>query len=69
MRAALQSLPLRYRVPVVLRDIQGLSYEDVAAITQLRPGTVKTRIHRGRLLLKEKLRPFVENRNAFVGAT
>lgn len=60
VRIALHSLPQKYRFPVVLRDIQGLSYQEVAQVTRLPLNTVKTRLNRGRLLLKEKLRPFME---------
>ena len=44
-----------FRVAVVLRDIEGLSYEEIAEILQLSLGTVKSRILRGREALKEKL--------------
>lgn len=60
VRTALYSLPPKYRFPVVLRDLQGLTYQEVAEVTRLPVNTVKTRLNRGRLLLKEKLRPFVE---------
>ena len=60
VRRALYSLPVKYRFPVVLRDLQGLSYQEVAEVTRLPLNTVKTRLNRGRLLLKEKLRPYVE---------
>lgn len=59
VRRALHSLPAKYRFPVVLRDLQGLSYQEVAKVTRLPLNTVKTRLNRGRLLLREKLRPFV----------
>jgi len=52
---AISALPEKYRVPVVLRDVEGRSYEEVAAIMELGLGTTKSRISRGRALLKEKL--------------
>jgi RNA polymerase sigma-70 factor (ECF subfamily) len=52
---ALKALPEYFREAVVLRDIQELSYDDIADITGLPLGTVKSRINRGRLMLKEKL--------------
>jgi RNA polymerase sigma-70 factor (ECF subfamily) len=53
---AIETLPPKYRLPVVLRDVQGKSYEEVAAILELGLGTTKSRISRGRGLLKEKLK-------------
>lgn len=52
---AIAALPEKYRVPVVLRDIEGRSYYEIAQILQLGLGTTKSRISRGRGLLKEKL--------------
>ena len=56
--AALARLPIRYRVPLVLRDVQGWSYEDIARLTASRLGTVKSRISRGRSLLRHSLEPY-----------
>ncbi len=55
---AIAALPEKYRVPVVLRDIEGRSYDEVAAIMELGLGTTKSRISRGRALLKEKLQGY-----------
>jgi RNA polymerase sigma-70 factor, ECF subfamily len=52
---AIAALPEKYRVPVVLRDIEGRSYDEIAEILELGLGTTKSRISRGRGLLKEKL--------------
>ena len=52
---AIATLPEKYRAPIVLRDVEGKSYEDVAAILQLGLGTTKSRISRARKLLREKL--------------
>ena len=52
---ALQKLPLKYRTLILLRDWQGHSYEEVAEITSIPLGTVKSRIFRGRTKLKEIL--------------
>ena len=52
---AVASLPEKYRTAVVLRDIEGHSYEEIARILDLSEGTVKSRINRARGLLKEKL--------------
>jgi RNA polymerase sigma-70 factor, ECF subfamily len=56
IQKALEELPNRYREIVVLRDIQELSYEEIAAITGLPMGTVKSRINRARALLQEMLK-------------
>lgn len=52
---AIATLPEKYRAPIVLRDVEGKSYEDVAAILKLGLGTTKSRISRARKLLREKL--------------
>ena len=56
---AIASLPEKYRVPVILRDIEGKSYAEVAEIMELGLGTTKSRISRARGLLKEKLIQFM----------
>ena len=52
---AIATLPEKYRAPIVLRDVEGKTYEEVAAIMQLGLGTTKSRISRARKLLREKL--------------
>ena len=54
-------LPERYRQVVILRDVQELSYEEIAGIVQVPVGTVKSRLNRGRLILQEKLGKWHEN--------
>lgn len=56
--AAVAQLPLRYRVPLVLHEIEGWPYADIARELGCREGTVKSRIHRGRQQLKERLAPY-----------
>lgn len=56
IQQAISSLDGDQRLLVVLRDIQGLTYEEIAEITELPDGTVKSRLHRARMSLKEKLR-------------
>ncbi len=56
--AAVAKLPLRYRVPLVLHEIEGWSYVDIAQEMGCREGTVKSRVHRGRQQLKRKLEPY-----------
>jgi RNA polymerase sigma-70 factor, ECF subfamily len=55
---ALRHLPQVYRVPVLLRDIQGLSTEEASAILRVKPQTLKSRLHRGRLILRKHLGDF-----------
>ena len=55
---ALQQLPEVYRTPVILRDIQGLSTEEASAVLHVKPQTLKSRLHRGRLILREHLADF-----------
>lgn len=52
---AITALPDKYRMPVILRDIEGKSYEEVAQILELGLGTTKSRISRARRLLRDKL--------------
>lgn len=56
---AIAALPEKYRIPIILRDIQGRSYEEVSAVMDLGLGTTKSRISRGRALLKEKLQEYL----------
>ena len=56
--AALTTLPEVYRTPVVLRDIQGLSTEEASVILRVKPQTLKSRLHRGRLILRQALGEF-----------
>jgi RNA polymerase sigma-70 factor, ECF subfamily len=57
---AIATLPDKYRAPIVLRDIEGLSYEEIAGVMRLGLGTTKSRISRARGLLKEKLKNYFE---------
>lgn len=59
IRKKLEELPEKYRLILSLRDIQGLSYEEIGNILKISPGTVDSRLHRARRLLKKKLSPFL----------
>jgi len=61
--AALGELDEEQRIVVVLRDVEGQSYEDIADITGLNLGTVKSRLHRARLKLKELLGPHLDRQD------
>ena len=54
-----QGLPEKYRVIVTLRDIQGLAYEQISQALHLSPGTVDSRLHRARRMLRKKLSPYL----------
>jgi len=56
--AALRHLPEVYRIPVLLRDINGLSTEEASAVLRVKPQTLKSRLHRGRLILRKHLGDF-----------
>ena len=58
LRAAIAELPDDRRLVLVLRDVEGLSYEQIAEALALDPGTVRSRLHRARMQLKEKLERF-----------
>ena len=55
---ALTHLPEVYRTPVILRDIQGLSTEEASVVLKVKPQTLKSRLHRGRLILRQHLGDF-----------
>ena len=55
LRAALGSLPRLHRLVLIMREIEGLSTREVATITGLSEANVKTRLHRARLLLRQRL--------------
>jgi RNA polymerase sigma-70 factor (ECF subfamily) len=57
IQRAIAELEEDHRLLVVLRDIEGLSYADIMRITGLPAGTVKSRLHRARVALKEALKP------------
>ena len=60
LRDAVQSLPSEYRAPLVLRDIEGYSIKEIARILDLKEATTKTRIHRSRLFVRERLAKYFE---------
>jgi RNA polymerase sigma-70 factor (ECF subfamily) len=55
LRQTVQKLPPQYRIVLVLRDMEGLTDEEVGEITGLRPGTVRVRLHRARLFVRKAL--------------
>lgn len=59
VQAAIGALDEERRAVVLLRDVQGLSYEEIATVTGLNPGTVRSRLARARQDLKEKLKGYM----------
>jgi RNA polymerase sigma-70 factor, ECF subfamily len=59
VRRALAAVPALFRSAVILRDLEGLSYEEIAEVVDVSVGTVKSRILRGRRMLKEILDPLL----------
>ena len=55
LQDALNTLPHVFRVAVILADVEGLSYEDIAEATGTSAGTVRSRLHRGRKLLRQRI--------------
>jgi RNA polymerase sigma-70 factor (ECF subfamily) len=60
IQTALEKLPPKLRAAVVLHDIEGLPYEEIAAVEHIPLGTVKSRIFNARVALREHLRPYLE---------
>ncbi len=60
MHGAIRELPDDMRAAVVLRDIQGFSYDEIAQMLEINVGTIKSRISRGREKLREKLKEYSE---------
>ncbi|MDR1989233.1 MAG: sigma-70 family RNA polymerase sigma factor [Acidobacteriaceae bacterium] len=58
--SAILSLPEIYRVPVVMRDIHGMSTEEASAALQVKDETLKSRLHRGRVILRKQLADFAD---------
>ena len=62
VNAAMESLPDDLRMAITLREIEGLSYEDIAEAMQCPIGTVRSRIFRAREAIAERLRPVIEHK-------
>lgn len=61
---SVKELPEKYREAFLLRDVQEMPYEEVAKVLDVPLGTVKSRVNRARLMLRDKLQPKLEERNA-----
>jgi RNA polymerase sigma-70 factor, ECF subfamily len=60
IRSAIDTLPAHYRVAIILRDMEGLSYQEIADILSIPLGTVKSRINFAKRLLRKALRPMLD---------
>ena len=58
---ALNSLPVDFRTVIILCDVEGFTYEEMAKILDIPIGTVRSRLHRARMLLKDKLRSYASS--------
>ena len=61
LKQAIAELPEKYRVVLVLRDIEGFSTEESAQILNLTPANIKVRLHRARLFLRDKLKTYFKD--------
>jgi RNA polymerase sigma-70 factor (ECF subfamily) len=59
VQRAITTLPEKYRAPLILRDVDGRSYDEIAKILETSEGTVKSRISRARGFLREKMRAYL----------
>ena len=66
---AIKQLPEKYRTAFILRDVQEMPYEEVAKILSVPLGTVKSRVNRARMMLRDKLQPRMEEYNALSKST
>lgn len=64
VQRALAEIPVVFRTVVILRDVEDLSYEEIAEVLQIRVGTVKSRLARGRDFLRPKLERYLDRREA-----
>lgn len=60
IKNSIQNLPLHYKIPIALREIQGLSYDEISNITKTTIGTVKSRIARARSIIKEDINKYAK---------
>ena len=62
VKTALEELPETFRIPVLLADVEGFSYKEIAEMIDIPIGTVMSRLHRGRKAMHKKLYDFAEQR-------
>src|SRR3982751_1874912 len=69
VKEALQSIPEDFRLAVYLADVEGFSYQEIADIMKTPVGTVMSRLHRGRRLLRDLLADYARQRGIEVPVT
>jgi RNA polymerase sigma-70 factor (ECF subfamily) len=69
VKAALEALPDAFRIAVLLADVEGLSYKEIAEILDIPVGTVMSRLHRGRKAMQKQLYEFAAARNLAASET
>lgn len=69
IKDAVETLPTQYREVVLLADVQGFSYKEIAEILEIPDGTVMSRLHRGRAKLQKDLLEFASKRGLLIGST
>jgi len=61
IRESINDLPEQFRIVIILRELQGLSYDEIAEITKTNIGTVKSRLARARAKLQDQIKPYLEH--------
>ena len=61
IKESIDDLPEQFRTVIILRELQGLSYEEIAELTKTNIGTVKSRLARARAKLQEQIKPYLEH--------
>lgn len=61
VKTSISNLPIHYKIPITLREIQGLSYEEISNVTNSTIGTVKSRIARARAMIKNDIDRYTRN--------
>ena len=62
LSAGLKTLPEKYRIAIILKDVDGLSYEEIAEVMECEIGTVKSRLSRARAMLRKVLEPLLKEK-------
>ena len=62
IKAAVEELPENFRLPVLLADLEGFSYKEIADILDIPIGTVMSRLHRGRKAMQKRLWEYASRR-------
>lgn len=65
LHAHVETLPPKYRIVLTLRDIRGLPYDEISRVLKVSPGTVDSRLHRARKMLRKKLAPHMSREGGF----